>query len=180
MKRLLTKDRVLLGLALLAFAQATILTVRMGRTEGPANTWFQVGDTLSGIRVLDSAGNAALLSGGEPTVVLVFNSSCGHCEAVAPLWRAWTTAFGDDFRTVAISSEPLESARAYVNLHGWTADVWTVEAGTLGSPEHGLTARTPWIFILDKNGVVLAERHGQEIAEVGALFGADVEEISGA
>jgi len=112
-------------------------------------------------------------------VVLVFHSECGHCEEVAPLWKAWTTASGADFRTVAISSEPLESAKAYVARHEWDAEVWTVVAGRLGGPEHGLTSRTPWVFVLNEAGVIISESHGGSIAEIVAGLGAETREAAG-
>ena len=179
MKRFISKNRVVLALGLLAVAQLVVLGFRLESRDAPSGSWFQVGDTLSGIRAFDSSGQEASLVGGDPTVVLVFHSECGHCEDVAPLWRAWKTASGPDFRTVAISSEPLKSAKAYAAQHEWDAGVWTVEAGRLGGLEHGLTSRTPWIFVLDETGVILAEGHGRRIVELVAVLGAETREVSG-
>ena len=181
MRRFISKNRVVLALGLLAVAQLVVLGFRL-ESRDASGSWFQVGDTLSGIRAFDSSGQEASLVGGDPTVVLVFHSECGHCEDVAPLWRDWrdwTTASGSDFRTVAISSEPLKSAKAYAAQHEWDAEVWTVEAGGLGGLGHGLTGRTPWIFVLDEMGVILAEGHGRRIVELVAVLGAETQEVSG-
>ncbi len=52
----------------------------------------------------------------------------------------------------------------------WDAEIRTVEAGRLGGWEHALTSRTPWVFVIDEAGVILAEGHGSRIAELGAVL----------
>ncbi len=153
-------------LALLALAQALFLGLRP-RTDDPrAVPWLQAGSSLSGVHALGPDGQKVSLATGEPTLLLVFNSGCGYCEAVAPLWRAWTTAPRPGLRAIAISSEPISSANQYALDHGWHAEVWTVAEDLLDGLGYGLTLRTPWVFLLDGEGLILAEGHGSRIAEI--------------
>jgi thiol-disulfide isomerase/thioredoxin len=170
MRRFIKRDWILLGLVLLAAIQAVVLSSRpdVGGTQD--DPWFTVGDTLSALHPLDSLGRTASFAGGAPTVLLVFHSECGHCQEVAPLWRAWTGTPANDVRVVAVSSEEPATARAYAAEHDWSTEVWTVSASRLGGPGHTLTSRTPWVFVLDPAGVVLAEGQGSRIAELTAIL----------
>jgi len=170
MRRFLKRDWILIGLVLLAVGQAVVLSFGedVGLTAG--TPWFTVGDTLADLQLLDSQGGTASLAGGTPTLLLVFHSDCGHCREVAPLWRAWTGTTWGNVRVVAISSEEPVTAQAYAAEKEWNTEVWTVAASRLGGPGHTLTSRTPWVFVLDPAGVVLAEGHGRGIAELAAIL----------
>ncbi len=170
MKRIVPKYGVVIGLAILVVAQMAVLGFRQRSDGALPDSWLQVGDNVAAVRVSDSLGRESPLVTGEPTLLLVFHSECGHCRAVAPLWKAWIEASGSAYHTIAVSSEPLESARAYVAEHEWDAEIRTVEAGRLGGWEHALTSRTPWVFVIDEAGVILAEGHGSRIAELGAVL----------
>ena len=71
---------------------------------------------------------------------------------------------------LAVSKEPIAAAAAYVGEHGWNVDVASLEVGILGGQAHSLISRTPWIFIVDAAGVVLAESHGNQLAELADAF----------
>ena len=43
-----------------------------------------------------------------------------------------------------------------------------VDASGARGPAHALTARTPWVFVVDRDGVILSEGHGGRIAELTA------------
>lgn len=173
MTRFVRANWLILCLVALAALQLGILRLRPAPVEGPPLSNLQVGDTLSEVRAFDSVGKATALAGGVPTVLLVFHSECGHCESVAPLWKAWTGASRPDVRAVAVSSESMDSARAFAEKHEWDVEVWTVDADRVGGLEHALTSRAPWVFILDRAGVVLAEGHGNSIAELGTVVGVE-------
>ena len=171
MRQIVKRDWVLLGLVLLAVSQAVVLSFKsdFGRTAD--SPWFTVGDTLSHLQPLDSDGQTASLAGGTPMLLLVFHSECGHCQEVAPLWRAWTGTTWGDVRVVAVSSEEPDVAEAYAAEKDWNSEVWTVASSRLGGPGHTLTSRTPWVFVLDPAGVILAEGQGARIAELAAVLG---------
>ncbi len=59
-------------------------------------------------------------------------------------------------------------AEAYVTRHGWEVDLWTVDSKRRGGAAHALTGRTPWLFLIDGDGVILAEGHGERIDELVA------------
>ena len=153
-------------LALLVLAQALFLGFGRRTADPWTGPWLQAGDSLSKVHALGPEGQKVSLATGEPTLLLVFNSDCGYCEAVAPLWKAWTPAPRQGSRAIAISSEPIPSANQYALDHGWDAEVWTVAADLLDGIGYALTRRTPWVFLLDGEGVILAEGHGSRIAEI--------------
>ena len=170
MKRITSKDLVIFVLALLAMGQAVVLGVRWrSRAGGSAASWLKAGDDLSGIHPVDGSGRMASFAGGALRVVLVFDSQCGHCRSVAPAWRDWIASLPADVSVVGVSTEAPESARAFVEEHGWGVEVWRVE-GSRGSPEHALISRTPWVFVVDGEGRILAEGQGTRLAEVADAF----------
>ena len=166
MRRFDRRDIVIVFLAFLTLAQALFLGFGRRTADPWTGPWLQAGDSLSKVRALGSAGQKVSMATGEPTLLLVFNSDCGYCEDVAPLWKAWTTVPRQGLRAIAISSEPIPSAYQYALGHGWNAEVWTVVADILDVFGYALTRRTPWVFLLDGEGMILAEGHGSRIAEI--------------
>ena len=165
MKRLLSRDTLLLSLALLALAQVLVFGNRWRNRDGPADSWLHAGDDVSALRFRTPSGRSGSLAAGEPTVLLVFDSQCPHCRAVAPAWKAWIGAAPPGLRVVGVSTEAPETAAAFARDQGWGVEVWRVEART-GSPEHALTSRTPWVFVLDGEGRILKEGNGSRLAEL--------------
>jgi hypothetical protein len=165
MKRAVADRLIILLLVALALIQIGVLWYR-GRGDSPPPSFVQVGDDLSGVSTFDSQGRERFLDSGESTILLVFRSDCVPCGTVASTWRHWLQTHGSAYRTVALSAEAPEPAREFASAHGLDVEVRTVEAVRFGGREHALTSRTPWVFVLDGSGVVLAEGHGSRIAEV--------------
>ena len=67
---------------------------------------------------------------------------------------------------LAVSPETLGPAQAYVERQGWEVEVGVVEPTSSGSLAKALTGRTPWVFITDGNGVIIAEGHGERLEEL--------------
>ena len=178
MNSLKRTDVLLVGLALLAIFQLSVLASRKGPWAGSSVSWLQVGDSVTMIRSFDSHGEQAPLANGEPTVLLVFRSDCGHCQAVASLWRDWIGESGQGLGVVAVTSDPLERATAFVSQHSLGVEVLTVDEGLRGGPSHPLTARTPWVFFLDGAGVVLTHGHGAQIGDIGAALEGRIVEVA--
>jgi len=170
MRRLLKREWILLGFAALAAAQAMVLTWSYGGGPPLDNRWFTTGDTLDFLHAPYSPDTPPLSGLDTPTVLLVFNSECGHCTDVASLWRDWLQAQRGDAQAVAVSREAQEVAEAFADKNGWSAPTWTVDASESGTPNHTLTTRTPWVFVLDSEGVVLAEGNGRNIIEITAIL----------
>ena len=166
MRRVLKMDKVILSLILLAGIQLLVLGVRVTHPVQVPMVWPQRGDTLSEIRVHRADGQETPLLSGESTVFLIFDSKCVHCAAVASFWRGWLQHDASDWRVMAVSSEPLESAQAYVNRQGWEVEVGVVDAAPSGGPADALTGRAPWVFVADSDGVILAEGHGDMLSEL--------------
>ena len=115
-----------------------------------------------------SGGRNTPLLLGKPTVVLVFGSECPHCLEVAPLWRSWIETNGSDWEVLAVSSEPFEAAQAFAEGQEWGLEVGVVEADPTVGSASALTGRAPWVFVANGAGVILAEGHGNRIAELTA------------
>ena len=168
MRQFLKKDKVILSLFLLAGIQLLVLGFRVTRPVQVPLVWPQKGDTLLEVPVFRSDGPETPLLSGEPTVLLIFHSRCVHCAEAASLWKSWLQADGSAWRVLAVSSEPLDSAQTYVERQGWEVKVGVVEAGSNGGPANVLTGRAPWVFVANGAGVILAEGHGNRIAELTA------------
>jgi thiol-disulfide isomerase/thioredoxin len=165
MKRLLSRDTLLFGLALLALGQLLVFGHRWRNRDGPADSWLHAGDDVSTLQFRTPSGRSVSTAGGGTMVLLIFDSQCPHCRAVAPAWQAWIEEVPPGLRVVGVSTEPPETAQAFAQEQGWGVEVWQVEART-GSPEHALTSRTPWVFLLDGQGRILKEGHGSRLAEL--------------
>ncbi len=175
MKRLHSRDTLLFGLALLALAQVLVFGNRWRNRDGPADSWLHAGDDLSALQFRTPSGRAVSTARGEPTVLLVFDSQCAHCLAVAPAWKAWIETAPPGLWVVGVSTEPPEAAGAFAQEQGWGVEVWQVEAPT-GGPGHALTSRTPWVFLLDGEGRIQEEGHGSRLEEITSGVSAVVTE----
>jgi len=171
MKRIDRNRAGILGLVILAMGQV----LAWGFLGQPSKTslgsqWLQQGDDLSGILPTDEAGREVSLATGSPLVLLVFDSQCGHCLEISHLWKAWTGEKRPGFRMVAISSEISGPAVDFATGQEWNTEVWTVSPTGLGGGPRLLTRRVPWAFLLDGDGVILAEGHGRLVEEIVAGY----------
>jgi len=160
------KNLLIVALSLSALALALILGFGGRGSDGMTITWLQTGTDLSGVSAVDREGREVSLATGEPTLLMVFRSDCAHSEAVAPLWKAWAESPGSDLQALALSSEPIQSAADYVQDHGWDVRVLEVNTDAQGGLVEALTRRTPWVFLVGGDGVILSEGHGSKIEEI--------------
>lgn len=161
-------DPVVLGLGALFVVQ---LAVAFGKSSPPSPASVQAavpGVSVRGIQGIGRAGAEPLAVDG-PTLLLAFHSECAHCLRVSPEWSAWLRAH-DSGRVLAISREELGVAERYVDERGWSVVVRSVSVTDVGGLEAALLRRTPWIYVVDAEGVVRAAGHGNQIEELGALF----------
>ena len=159
------KNGAIVALIVLAIVQLVAFGYR-STNAGPVGRRVGVGDDVSGLSIVDATGAERALATGATTIVLIFHSECGYCARVAPDWRIWLDEYRSDAAVLAVSSEPITDAAAYADKHGWNVDVGSMEVGVLGGQAHALTSRTPWIFIVDGAGLVLAEGHGNLLAKL--------------
>jgi len=157
---------VIPALGVLALCQLVLLGRTFGGIGGETPEWLQTGADLSGIRVEGMEGPPMPLSGEGLRVVLVFHPECGHCAAVAPEWRFWLEEDGRAWDVLAVTSEPVESGRAFASRNGLMVEIATVETDSQGDTGGRLTGRTPWVFIVDPGGIIIAEGHGSRLREI--------------
>ena len=167
MTRTRRRDRVIFSLAGLASLQLLLLGACLGNEMGGSSSWLDTGDRLAGIRVgAFSGGGAARETLNAPTVLLVFDPGCEHCLAVAPAWAEWLRDVGAGWRVLAVSQPPGEAARSFLRARGWDLELVVTEPSPRRSSAKGLTGRTPWVFVVDEAGLILAHGPGRRIAEI--------------
>jgi hypothetical protein len=164
------KTAGLIVLGVLAVAQLVALGYRQSQIPTGVGQRLMAGGSVRAIEAHDRTPRPTTLITAQPTLLLVFHSECAFCAKVAPTWRAWLEGHGREARTIAVSAEPFALAAAYAAEHWPGAEVRTVSAEVLGGAGHALTSRTPWLFLIDAAGTIVAEGHGDRIEELGGLL----------
>jgi len=128
-------DILLVVLATAAVTIAAMSYLRSVRGSAPpltltARSQELIGKVLPRLPVLSTNGGAsfAIDSSTASTVVLVFRSSCPFCERNSPNWRSLTDALAGRARVIAVSAEPIDSARAWLRTHGLKVDSLLIPA----------------------------------------------------
>lgn len=134
---------------------------------------LSVGDTVEALSVTvrgDRDSSLALVrDDGQPTILLAFNSTCPHCESVAPMWRDWLQTPRSAY-VLAITKDSLPQAQAYRSRHGWNVDLVSVAGAERYSPEHLLVSRVPWVAVFDGDGVLRVFEHGEFLAKIDSVI----------
>lgn len=161
-----SRDLAIPALTLAAIAQVLVLLfARGGAASGDVTV--APGYDFGQVELLEEDSLVTTLSRGEPTLVLVFHSSCAHCEEVAPVWSAWLRNAPAELTILAVSREPYSSALDYANRHDWGVGVRTVRVPAIGSRARTLVRLTPWVYALDGDGRVILAGHGTELDRIG-------------
>lgn len=163
-------------LACLALAQVGVLwrqvSVRSFPSSSPA-VILAPGDTVRSLRVQFENGRRGRYRLDVPdhqwTVVLSFRSDCAPSRLAAPLWRQWLTS-PKPLRVVAVTRDSLPTALAYRGREGWPVQLLSVHGARRGSREHSLVTRTPWLFLIDPDGVVRYQGHGSTLAALDSVI----------
>ena len=75
---------------------------------------------------------------------------------------------------MAVSREPYVVARAYADEHDWNVEVRSLPMGGPASKTPQRASRTPWVFVLDEQGRVVANTSGYDLdLAVSAFSGMD-------
>jgi hypothetical protein len=160
-------DPAILGLAVLLVVQLAVVLNRQTMRASPDFQPVIAGVSLNDIQAIGPAGAEPAVDG--PTLLLAFHSECAHCLRVSPQWAEWLRTHGSD-RVIAISREELDVAARYASEQDWSVLVRSIPTADLRGLETALLSRTPWIYVVDADGIVQAAGHGNRIEELGALF----------
>ena len=99
---------------------------------------------------------------------------CPHTTRVAEDWASWLAQEeAEAHRTIAVSPGALSTAMGYARGKHWNVRVGAVEPAADGKGEHPLMKRTPWVFAVRHDGTVVAEGHGNRLAEVAQAIRGD-------
>jgi hypothetical protein len=151
-------------------AVAAIQVGALAMNDSPPPGADSLGALFGAVELIGAGGEVTTLASGQPTIVLVFHSACGHCRTVAPDWADWLATRDSTIRVVAVSREPYESALAYADEFGWQVDVRVTEPAWLMPRANVMTARTPWVYGLDSTGRVVAAAHGSEVRTIASAL----------
>lgn len=95
--------------------------------------------------------------------------SCAGKESdrVAAGWREWLVRGDHGANQVfALHVGSRSLAEAYAVGQRWPIEVVSVGSGVDGSGGRALTRRTPWVFAIDEDGLVVARGHGRKLPQV--------------
>ncbi len=158
-----------LGLAGLALIQGwALFGGGVGRGAGANPPWLEKGDTLGDAQIVTAALEPMGLETGSPLLLLVFHPECGHCRDAVPMWRDWIRDFQPNVTIAAVTAGSPEAGTRFLSSFDWHPEVWTVEPEAGPAVHRLLTIRTPWVFLLDEDGVILAEGHGRLIKDLAS------------
>jgi hypothetical protein len=148
-------------------------TAGPGPAARPPLVFQSLGDTLGSLQVLAEGGSRKAWRAGSAeaawTVVMAFRSDCVPSRNAAPAWREWLGR-PHPVKAVAVTRDSLSVARRYRDSEGWAVPVLSVNGARRGTPEHLLVARTPWLFLVDPQGIVRYQGDGTSLAALDAFI----------
>lgn len=161
--------RTIVATALLLIAlvvQGGILASHLGRRddEAPYRT-VEIGQHMPLITGLRPDGELDTVRIGETALpgmmLLAFSVTCVYCRELAPYWKQWlaehpTTA------VVALTLDPPRRASEWL-LEQQLAVAFLSVSPTPVTDLSQVIARTPWYFVLDRNGILVAQGHGSQL-----------------
>lgn len=149
------EGNVVAVLALLAAVQAAVIGKRM-LDDHARHDEIEVGDDLSEVSLWRADRSLVGLGGGRTTLLLVYDPDCAHSDRVAAGWREWLERgdYGAN-QVFALHVGSRSLAEAYSVRQRWPIEVVSGESGVEGSGVQALTRRTPWVFAIDEDGLVV-------------------------
>lgn len=116
------------------------------------------------LTLLDSGERIELSSlRGKPVFINFWATWCLPCREEMPAIQALYDEHPGAFHVVAVSDEPAETVRAYVEEFGFTFPIYLDPRGEMGRAYHVLAM--PTSLFLDEAGVIRARHIGQMTRE---------------
>ncbi len=96
-----------------------------------------------------------------------FDPSCPFTRAVAPAWASWMRRVEkEDVDIWAVTGSARSVAVGFAEESQWVAPVVSLPGQLPESLVNAIVRRTPWIFVVDDEGVILLEGHGGQVSEL--------------
>lgn len=155
-------------LLFLLVAQGSVFYLRTAKLTGPPSV--PEGTNISEVSFVNEDGEVALLDVDETTILLTFSSTCSVCERIVPVWNELRPE--SKIKTIAVTSEDVDVGKDYIKSidDSWDLEVISIPVEKLGSIEHMLLAKTPWIFVIDSEENIVYQGHGSLLEEVLLTF----------
>lgn len=168
-----TKNGLLALLLLMVVAQIAWLASSRGQQREQSTASLSVGETLNQLSGLNADGAAVSVAWSSPreqwTALLAFHSERGFCDLLAEEWREWLET-PRPVHVIAISGESIIAAGAYAEKHGWNVNVLALDNSPSSNPHLALIHRTPWLFLVDPQGVLRYEGHGSNLSVIDEMI----------
>lgn len=170
------------SLILLACAQIAVLGFlyfeRTSAPEATIATSLDVGDTITVLTMFDERGKPVQLGASDSssrwTVLLSVYSHCIWCDSIAPTWKEYIDQ-PHDYVVHMVSREPIDTLIEYADSKGYDVSLLSIGGATDGSLERELTGKTPWIYVLDSDGVLRLAEHGFAVDSLDSFIRAQSE-----
>lgn len=119
-----------------------------------------VGSEVPPLRLKSLAGDDRSLefSDGDPTLLFFFRTDCPACQKTRPAWNRLAAKLQDRAEVLAVSSEPMETLRAYEGERSPSYPLFTVERSTLA--DYAITV-VPQTLLVGREGLVLGVWPGE-------------------
>lgn len=159
------------GLSLLLAVQIGFVIFRSRQASSAA---IVSPERIEQLELLDRRGAPttplALTSGSSSVALLAFNDQCAWCDSIAEIWTKELARLPRGLNVVLISAGDPGAAVDYSVRHRWNARLVHVDTSGGGAVERYVTARTPWIYVVDPSGRLVKSQHGALLGEVLAEY----------
>lgn len=112
-----------------------------------------------------------------PALLAFFKTSCPVCTLSFPLWGELARRYGDGVTVVAVSQDPLATARPWLDHLHFDAPVVDDSQGYAVSDAYDIDT-VPALVLVDKTGQVLASSQGWDREQANA-WDAELAQLTG-
>jgi hypothetical protein len=127
-----------------------------------------VGDTIRSVSARVQFRDTVLRFESSNTTHLLISvrSTCAWCTEAMPLIREQLPRLRSKMQVTLVTAEADTAASRYLRQHGVFAEVLSMAEETSGALGRALTARTPWFFLIDHQGIVQRSSHTADLESV--------------
>lgn len=110
-------------------------------------------------------GSLKLRDADRYTALAAVSAHCPRCDSIAHQLAADLQRARPNVSVVLISSDKPGVAREYVDQHRWNTPLLHLDTSGGRTTERFVTARTPWLYLVDTKGTIVANTHAALLGE---------------